>query len=151
MRPEVRGKRRRLEGDDAVLPPLKLPLGPPRWVRYDSIVFFSMTHQGLGEFEQMVLLAIVHLRDDAYAIPIVDEIERRTGRSVARAAVYITLRRLEEKGFVSSWMGEPIAERGGKARRYVKLEAAGMKALREARSATEKMWRGLDPASLRAR
>ena len=51
-----------------------------------------MTHQGLGEFEQMVLLAIAHLRDDAYANPIVDEIERRTGRSVARAAVYITLR-----------------------------------------------------------
>lgn len=110
-----------------------------------------MTHQGLGEFEQMVLLAILHLDNDAYAIPIVDEIERRTGRSVARAAVYITLRRLEEKGFVSSWMGQPIAERGGKARRYVKLETAGVKALREARSATERMWRGLDPTSLRAR
>ena len=99
----------------------------------------------------MVLLAIAHLRDAAYAIPVVDEIERRTGRRVARAAVYITLRRLEEKGFVSSWMGEPVAERGGKSRRYVKLEAAGAKALREARSATERMWKGLDPASLRTR
>ena len=99
----------------------------------------------------MVLLAIAHLRDEAYAIPVVDEIERRTGRRVARAAVYITLRRLEEKGFVSSWMGEPVAERGGKSRRYVKLEAAGAKALREARSATERMWKGLDPASLRTR
>ena len=110
-----------------------------------------MTHQGLGEFEQMVLLAIAHLRGEAYATPIVDEIERRTGRSVARAAVYITLRRLEEKGFVSSWMGEPTPERGGKARRHVKLEAEGAKALREARHATERMWQGLDPASLRAR
>ena len=110
-----------------------------------------MTHHGLGGFEQMVLLAIAHLQDDAYAIPIVDEIERRTGRSVARAAVYITIRRLEEKGFVSSWMGEPVPERGGKSRRYVKLEAAGAKALREARSAAERMWRGLDPASLRTR
>jgi DNA-binding PadR family transcriptional regulator len=110
-----------------------------------------MTHQNLGEFEQMVLLAIAHLRDEAYAIPIVDEIERRTGRSVVRAAVYITLRRLEEKGFVSSWMGEPVHERGGKSRRYVKLEAAGVQALREARNAAERMWRGLDPASLRAR
>ena len=80
-----------------------------------------MTHQGLGEFEQMVLLAIAHLRGEAYGIPIVEEIERRTGRSVARAAVYITLRRLEEKGFVSSWMSDPTPERGGKARRYVKL------------------------------
>jgi len=110
-----------------------------------------MTHQGLGEFEQMVLLAIAHLRNDAYAIPIMDEIERRTGRRVARAAVYITLRRLEEKGFVSSWMSDPLPERGGKARRYVKLEGAGAKALREARSAAEEMWRGLDPALLRTR
>jgi len=116
-----------------------------------SVVFFTMTHQGIGEFEQMVLLAVAHLRDEAYAVPIVDEIERRTGRSITRAAAYITLRRLEEKGFVSSWMGEPIAERGGKARRYVKLEAAGVRALRDARSAAERMWRGLDPASLRTR
>jgi PadR family transcriptional regulator, regulatory protein PadR len=110
-----------------------------------------MTHQGLGEFEQMVLLAIVHLGNNAYGIPIVEEIERRTGRSVARAAVYITLRRLEEKGFVSSWMGDPSPERGGKARRHVKLEAQGAKALREARRAAERMWHGLDPASLRVR
>jgi len=110
-----------------------------------------MTHQGLGEFEQMVLLAIAHLRDDAYGIPIVEEIERRTGRRVARAAVYITLRRLEEKGFVSSWMSDPTPERGGKARRQVTLEAEGAKALREARKAAERMWQGLDPASLRTR
>src|SRR3954469_22100519 len=110
-----------------------------------------MTHQGLGEFEQMVLLAIAHLRNEAYGIPVVEEIERRTGRSVARAAVYVTLRRLEEKGFVSSWMGDPTPERGGKARRYVKLEPAGAKALREARRVAERMWSGLDPASLTAR
>ena len=108
-----------------------------------------MTHQGLGEFEQLVLLAIVHLRGEAYGTPIVEEIERRTERSVARAAVYVTLRRLEEKGFVSSWMGDPTPERGGKGRRYVKLEAEGARALREARYAVDRMWRGLDPASLR--
>ena len=99
----------------------------------------------------MVLLAIAHLRGEAYGIPIVEEIERRTGRRVARAAVYVTLRRLEEKGFVSSWMSDPTPERGGKGRRYVKLEAAGARALREARRAADRMWRGLDPASLRAR
>ena len=108
-------------------------------------------HQGLGEFEQMVLLAIVHLGDDAWGIPIVEEIERRTGRSVARAAVYITLRRLEEKGFVTTWLGDPGPERGGKARRYAKLEAAGVRALREARTAADRMWKGLDPARLGAR
>jgi PadR family transcriptional regulator, regulatory protein PadR len=110
-----------------------------------------MTHHGLGEFEQMVLLAIAHLEGEAYGIPIVEEIERRTGRSVARAAVYITLRRLEEKGFISSWMSEPTPERGGKGRRCVKLEADGVRALREARRAAERMWQGLDPATLRAR
>ena len=110
-----------------------------------------MAHQGLGEFEQMVLLAIAHLRGEAYGIPIVEEIERRTGRRVARAAVYIALRRLEEKGFVSTWMGDPAPERGGRGRRYAKLEPAGARALREARQVAERMWRGLDPASLRAR
>lgn len=110
-----------------------------------------MTHQGLGEFEQMVLLAIAQLQNEAYANPIADEIEQRTGRSVARAAVYITLRRLEDKGFISSWMSDPLPERGGKPRRYVKLLAAGAKALREARTASDRMWQGLDPALLRAR
>ena len=118
---------------------------------YDNVVFFTMTHHNLGEFEQLVLLAIVHLGGEAYGIPIVEEIERRTGRSVARAAVYVTLRRLEEKRFLSSWMSEPVPERGGKPRRFVKLEAEGARALREARQVAERMWRGLDPASLRSR
>jgi DNA-binding PadR family transcriptional regulator len=110
-----------------------------------------MTHQGLGEFEQLVLLAIVHLREDAYGIPIVDEIERRTGRQVARAAVYVTLRRLEEKGFLTSWIGDATPERGGKGRRYVKIEAAGRRALRDARQLADLMWGELDPATLRSR
>ena len=110
-----------------------------------------MSHHGLGDFEQMVLLAILHLRGEVYGVPIVDEIERRTGRAVSRAAVYVTLRRLEEKGYVSSWIGDSTPERGGKARRHVKLEAAGVRALREARQTAESMWRGLDPATLRAK
>ena len=118
---------------------------------YDNIVFFIMTQPGLGEFEQLVLLAIAHLDGNAYGIPIVEEIERRTGRTVARAAVYITLRRLEEKGFISTWIGDAIPERGGKGRRYAKLEANGAKALRDSRNAAERMWQGLDPASLRTR
>ena len=110
-----------------------------------------MTQQGLGEFEQVVLLAIAQLKGEAYGVPIVEEIERRTGRKVARAAVYMTLRRLEDKGYVSSRMSDPTPERGGKARRYAKLEPAGARALSEARRLAEQMWRGLDPASLRAR
>lgn len=106
-----------------------------------------MSRDSLGEFEQLVLLAIVRLSGDGdvYGVPIVDEIERRTKRSVARAAVYITLRRLEQKGLVSSWMSEPTEARGGKARRCVKLTRAGVQTLRESRHAIDEMWRGLDP------
>lgn len=104
-----------------------------------------MTREALGEFEQLVLLAILHLGDDVYGVPIVDEIERRTGRQVAQAAVYITLRRLEQKGLLSSWMSEPTTERGGKARRCVKVTRAGVTLLRDSRQAIDRMWQGLDP------
>lgn len=104
--------------------------------------------ESLGEFEQLVMLAIVRLTGaggDVYGVPIVDEIQRRTGRSAARAAVYITLRRLEHKGLVVSWMSEPTAERGGKSRRCVRVTRAGLAALREMREAVDQMWSGLDP------
>ena len=106
-----------------------------------------MTRENLGEFEQLVLLAVVRLTGDGdvYGVPIVDEIERRTKRTVARAAVYITLRRLEQKGLVASWMSESTQERGGKARRCVKLTKAGLLSLRESRQAVDQMWSGLDP------
>ena len=105
-----------------------------------------MTHGSLGEFEQMVLVAILQLGDGVYGVPIVDEIERRTGRSVARAAVYVTLRRLEKKGLLESWMGEPMEERGGKARRLVRVRPEGRRLLLGSRRAMDAMWQGLDPA-----
>ena len=105
-----------------------------------------MTSHSLGEFEQMVLLAIVRLGDEVYGVPITEEIERCTGRSVSPAAVYVTLRRLEEKGYVSSWMSDPLPERGGKPRRCVRVRPAGLQALRESRERMEALWRGLDPA-----
>jgi PadR family transcriptional regulator, regulatory protein PadR len=101
---------------------------------------------GLGEFEQMVLLAILHVKGEAYGVPIVEEIERRTGRSVSRAAVYVTLRRLEERGLLTSWMSEPTRERGGKARRCVRVEPQGIELLRETREAMDRMWGDLNPA-----
>ncbi|HIF23085.1 MAG TPA: PadR family transcriptional regulator [Gemmatimonadetes bacterium] len=100
-----------------------------------------MGKRSLGEFELLVLLAIVRLGDeDAYAVTIVDEIVERTGREVRRAAVYTTLQRLEAKGLVSTWLGVPRAERGGKARRNVRVEPVGMEAIREAQSALQSMW-----------
>lgn len=110
-----------------------------------------MAYQGLGEFEQLILLAIVHLGGETYGVPIADEIERRTGRKVARAAVYVTLRRLEDKGLVSSRMGESTPERGGKGRRQVSLSAEGGRALLEARKVSQEMWRGVTPGVLRSR
>jgi PadR family transcriptional regulator, regulatory protein PadR len=101
--------------------------------------------EALGEFEHMVLLAILHLGDDVYGVPIVDEIQRRTGRNVAPAAVYVTLRRLEQKGLLTSWMGDSTPERGGKARRHVKVTGAGLESLRESRKVLDSMWKGLDP------
>jgi PadR family transcriptional regulator, regulatory protein PadR len=105
-----------------------------------------MPRESLGEFEQLVLLAILHLaeagEDDVYGVPIVDEIECRTSRSVSRVAVYIALRRLEHKGHVRTWMGEPTAERGGKSRRCVKVTNTGLQALQDARWALDQMWLG---------
>jgi len=99
----------------------------------------------LGEFELLVLLAVRRLGEDgAYALAIVDDIEARTGRGVRRSAVYMTLKRLEKKGHVTTWLGEPRAERGGKARRHVHIEPQGAQAIHEARSALESMWGGLD-------
>jgi DNA-binding PadR family transcriptional regulator len=100
----------------------------------------------LGEFEQIVLLAILQRGDEVYGVPIVEEIKRRTGRHVAPAAVYITLRRLESKGLITSWLGDPTPERGGKARRYVKVTRTGLDNLRAARTVIDQMWQGLDLA-----
>ena len=109
-----------------------------------------MATDTLGEFEQLVLLAILHVRrrDEAgvYGVSIMDEIERRTGRSVSRPAVYVTLRRLERKGLLSSWMGEARPERGGKARRCVAITPTGEALLTECRAVMDRMWGDLAPA-----
>ena len=100
--------------------------------------------QALGELEQIVLLAILHLDGEVYGVPIVEEIERRTGRAVSRAAVYVTLRRLEKRGLVPSWMSQSTGERGGKPRRCVRVEPEGLDLLRESRRAMARMWDDLD-------
>jgi DNA-binding PadR family transcriptional regulator len=104
-----------------------------------------MGKQGLGEFELFVLLAAIRLGEDAHAVSIVDEIGDRTGRSVLRSAVYVTLQRLEKKRLVSTRMGDPTPERGGKGRRLVQVEPAGLEAVRETQDALRSMWGGLDP------
>jgi PadR family transcriptional regulator, regulatory protein PadR len=103
-----------------------------------------MRENYLGEFEQIVLLAILRLKDDAYAVPVREEIEGRTGRSVARGALYTALDRLEAKHFLTSKMGEPLAERGGRSRRYYTVTPAGVSALRASRHALLQLWNGLE-------
>src|SRR3989337_2513358 len=93
----------------------------------------------LGEFEQRVLLALIRLRDNAYGVTIRREIERRTGRNVSIGAIYTTLDRLEEKGYVTSHMGDPTPERGGRAKRFVTITAAGANALQESPRVIAKM------------
>lgn len=111
-----------------------------------------MGKQGLGEFEFLVLLAALRLgEDEAHAVSIVDEIHARTGRDVLRSAVYVTLQRLEKKGLVSTRMGDPLPERGGKGRRLVRLEPSGFEAVRDTQEAFVSMWGGLGPALERGR
>ncbi|HEY7497336.1 MAG TPA: helix-turn-helix transcriptional regulator [Vicinamibacterales bacterium] len=98
----------------------------------------------LGEFEHIVLLAILRLGDEAYAIPIREEIEARTGRSVARGALYTALERLEAKRCLRSRMGAPLPERGGRARRYFTVTAAGLASIRSSRRSLMRLWQGLE-------
>ena len=102
-----------------------------------------MGRKALGEFETAVLLAIVHLQGRGYGVSIADEIERRTGRPPSFGAVYATLDRLQKKGMISSELGEPTPERGGKPKRFYRIEAPGERALREARAWSQRMWAGV--------
>ncbi len=92
-----------------------------------------------GDFEQLVLLSIFRLGADAYGATIKRDIEARTGRSLAISAVYVTIARLEQKKLVRTTIGEPVAERGGRRRKHVKLLAAGERAVRDA----YRMFRGM--------
>lgn len=104
-----------------------------------------MPRESLGEFEHQVLLAILQLGGRAYSAPIVTEIEQRTGRSASPAAVYIALRRLEQRGLVQSDKAEPDPGEGGRGRREFAVTPAAVTRLRESRRAFEAFWNGLDP------
>jgi PadR family transcriptional regulator, regulatory protein PadR len=97
----------------------------------------------LGSLEYIVLLALIRLKSNAYGMTVRREIEERTGRNISIGAVYTTLDRLQTKGYVSSIVGEPTAERGGRAKRLFQIEADGERALRASREAIRKMTLGL--------
>jgi DNA-binding PadR family transcriptional regulator len=99
---------------------------------------------GLGEFELLVLLATLSLGDEAYPVSIAADIERRTGRKASRAAVLITLERLEDKGMLTSWYGDPTPVRGGRAKRHFTAKPLGVRAARQAVSQVRTMTAGLE-------
>ena len=97
----------------------------------------------LGEFEQLILLALARLGDDAYGVTIRETLVERTGRHPSFGSIYSTLRRLEQKGLVRSFMGEPEPVRGGKAKKYVSLTPRGRTAIRDAHAAVVRMAEGV--------
>jgi DNA-binding PadR family transcriptional regulator len=98
----------------------------------------------LGELEQIVLLAVLRLGDEAYTVPILEQIEAQTGRKVARGALYTALDRLETKGCLRSRVGDPLPERGGRARRFFTVTPAAVRALKSSRLALMRLWSGLE-------
>src|SRR5712692_3743300 len=119
----------------------------PRKVGLRNFYLFIKLEQmakrdSIGRFELMVLLALMRLGENAYGVPIAREIEETSGRDVALGSVYLALERLEEKGLVSSELGEPTAERGGRAKRYFHVTARGLRDVRDTRRALTKLWQG---------
>jgi len=102
-----------------------------------------MSRESLGHFELIVLLAVLRQADEAYGVPIARAIEESTGKPVILASVYNTLDRLEQKGLVRSTIGQPTAERGGRAKRYFSITSSGLREVRAAKKALTILWRGI--------
>jgi PadR family transcriptional regulator, regulatory protein PadR len=133
------------------------------WRRYSPIengqidisYFFAiieiMKSRGyLGELELMLLLAVIHLGEEAYGVPITRELERHRKKNVSVGSVYAALERLEEKGLISSFLGDPTSERGGKAKRFFRITREGLRQVHETRRVLTKLWRAIPDLSLEA-
>ena len=97
----------------------------------------------LSNFELMVMLALIRLGDEAYGVPICDEIASQSERDVALGSVYAALERLEDRGYVASSVGDPTPERGGRAKRYFKVTGKGLEVVRSTQQTLTRMWKGL--------
>src|SRR6266446_6532265 len=117
------------------------------WGDFRYILFYIVgvmsTGDYLGAFEHLVLLSLLRLNDRAYGVTVRQEIAARTGRDVSVGAIYTTLERLEVKGYVRSRMGEPTAERGGRAKRFFRVTAKGVRAVNSSHEALRSMSVGL--------
>src|SRR5579864_2390919 len=97
----------------------------------------------LGEMELMVLLAVVRLGEDAYGVPISRELLNLAGREVALGSIYAALDRLHQKGFVTSLLGDPTPERGGRAKRFFQVTPSGIRTIKMTRTALINLWSGI--------
>jgi PadR family transcriptional regulator PadR len=97
----------------------------------------------LTDFELMVMLAVLRVRDNAYGVPIAHEIEQHTGRGVTLAAVYLALDRLRHNGLVTCRLGEPTPERGGRAKKFFSVTPSGLRAIRRTQRAFMTLWKGI--------
>jgi PadR family transcriptional regulator, regulatory protein PadR len=107
-----------------------------------------MRRSDLGEFEEVVLLAVAVLAPEAYSVVIAEELEQQTGKTVTTGAVHAALQRLENKGMVSSQMGEATSERGGRRKRIFKVTVAGSRLLHEVRDVRNNLWSRIAPRTL---
>jgi DNA-binding PadR family transcriptional regulator len=117
---------------------IPLPCG-----HFFAIVELMTSRSYLGELELMLLLAITHLGDEAYGVPISRELETHRGRDVSLGSVYAALERMESKGLVASTLGDPTPERGGKAKRYFRITKEGLRQVHETRRVLTQLWRRL--------
>lgn len=107
-----------------------------------------MRRSDLGEFEELVLLAVAVFTPEAYSVVIAEELEQQTGKTVTTGAVHAALQRLENKGLVTSQMGEATAERGGRRKRIFKVTVAGSRILHEVRDVRNNLWSRIAPRTL---
>ena len=105
-----------------------------------AIVELMTDRSYLGELELMLLLAVIHLGDEAYGVPISRELEKHRGKDVAVGSVYAALERLEAKGLVTSTLGDPTPERGGKAKRFFRITKEGLRQVHETRRVLTRLW-----------
>lgn len=102
----------------------------------------------LSRAEEIIMLSIWRLKDNAYCVPILQEAQQHSTKEWTLSGIYIPLGRLERKGFVESYLGEPTAERGGKRKRYYRITKQGYKALKAVRQVEKSMWKGISETAL---
>lgn len=105
----------------------------------------------LGELELMLLLAVIHLGEEAYGVPIARELEQHRGRIVSVGSIYAALERLEAKGLITSSLGDPTPERGGKAKRYFRITKEGLRQVHETRRVLTRLWKTIPELKLEFR